>query len=576
MAEEELTKIGNIILRYTFVIFFIICLPLFPQTSITAKFSDEKIGVGEVFSLSVTINNNSGRVTVPDIDGFTLRGTSQSVNMMYSSGSFKTIKTYTYTYVANKEGVYNIDNIRVRVNNNTYVSNPVKIEVVDSPVRNRDDNYTPNGNQFEDFMNYGDDIYVDNNINKKEVYLYEPIYITQKAYVHVPVNVLGFSKIPDRNDFISYSETSEYNSFTEIIDGKRVSAIPLKTEVLYPVKTGDKKILTTPFVFEKEGRFVFNERVEYGEDEFVIKVLPLPDRKGFDNFSGAVGDFNFNTKVNKTNVAVGEEVLITMEVTGEGNTSIITMPKINDNITNYFSVYQPKVYETNWFDGKKMMGRKVKEYVLVAKDEGSSIISNINFCYFSPNDKTYTNIYSKPISLMVSGTKQNFSSFVNNDGEELNVIPIKNTLVKEDKVFKIFNIKILYLYIIILIALSVIIYNHNKFYKLKLLFANIKKDKHSETDDIIKYYNENNRKEYCRLIENSLINTIKNKFNIDYDNNIYNKLNDYIETEKIDEIKDIISKCRYELYSGKSSDNEDYHTKVLELVKYIKDLKIKK
>ena len=41
--------------------------------------------------------------------------------MMYSSGSFKTIKTYTYTYVANKEGVYNIDNIRVRVNNNTYV-----------------------------------------------------------------------------------------------------------------------------------------------------------------------------------------------------------------------------------------------------------------------------------------------------------------------------------------------------------------------------------------------------------------------------------------------------------------------
>ena len=53
-------------------------------------------------------------------------------------------------------------------------------------------------------------------------------------------------------------------------------------------------------------------------------------------------------------------------------------------------------------------------------------------------------------------------------------------------------------------------------------------------------------------------------------------INDYIETEKIDEIKDIITKCRYEFYSGKSSNNEDYHTKALELIKYIKDLKIKK
>ena len=42
------------------------------------------------------------------------------------------------------------------------------------------------------------------------------------------------------------------------------------------------------------------------------------------------------------------------------------------------------------------------------------------------------------------------------------------------------------------------------------------------------------------------------------------------------EIKDIITKCRYEFYSGKSSNNEDYHTKALELIKYIKDLKIKK
>ena len=204
-AEEELTRIGNIFISSILIVLFIAYNSLSAQTSITAEFSDKRIGVGEIFTLSVTINNSSGRVIMPDIDGFVLRGTSQSRNMMYSSGTFKSIQTYNFTYIANKEGTYKIDNIRVKVNNNTYVANPVEIEVLSSPVRSRDDDRTPDGNKFEEFMDYGEDIYVDNNINKKEVYLYEPIYIEQKAYSHIPVNVLGFSKIPVRTDFLSYS-----------------------------------------------------------------------------------------------------------------------------------------------------------------------------------------------------------------------------------------------------------------------------------------------------------------------------------------------------------------------------------
>ena len=568
-----MTRIGNIFISSILIVLFIAYNSLSAQTSITAEFSDKRIGVGEIFTLSVTINNSSGRVIMPDIDGFVLRGTSQSRNMMYSSGTFKSIQTYNFTYIANKEGTYKIDNIRVKVNNNTYVANPVEIEVLSSPVRSRDDDRTPDGNKFEEFMDYGEDIYVDNNINKKEVYLYEPIYIEQKAYSHIPVNVLGFSKIPVRTDFLSYSDSSEYNSFTEIIDGKRVSVIPLKKEALYPMKSGIKDILTTPFVFEKEG--MFYDRVEYGEEDFTVNVLPLPDKTGFDNFSGAVGDFNFNVKVNKTNVAVGEEMLITMEVVGEGNTSIINMPNINDDVTNYFSVYQPKTYETNWFDGNRIIGKKIKEYVLVAKDEGESIISNISFCYFSPNDKSYTNIYSSTFNLTVSGIKQNFNSFLNNDNEELNVIPIKNTIIKEDKEFRVFNINIIYFYIIILIAVSIIIYNSKKISNLKLLFNNSNKNNDSSIENIKKYYADNNRKEYCKSIENILINKIKDKFNICDNNTLYEKLNDYIGSQKAGEIKNIIDKCNFELYSGESYNNEDYHTKAIEIIKYIDKLKIK-
>ena len=447
-------KIGKTIFSRNFLLIFALSFNfLFAQTTITAKLSDDKIGVGEIFTLSVTIDNGAGKITIPDIDGLILRGTSKSVNMMYSSGSLKTIQTYSYNYIAVKEGFYTIDKITVKANNNTYIANPVSIEVLSDSVRNSTLG-KPEGDSFERFMNYTEDIIVNNTINKKEVYIYEPIYIEQKAYSHVPVNVIGISKIPDRNDFLSYADSSERNSYTEIIDGKRINVIPLKKEVLYAVKRGKKNILTTPFVFEKNN--MFYDRIQYGEEEFEINVLPLPSIKGHENFSGAVGDFKFTTKINKTNINIGDEVLISIEVSGEGNISIINMPNINDNIKKYFSVYQPKIFETNWFENNKLMGKKTKEYILVATNNGDYTIDNIDFCYFSPNEKSYKNIYSENINLVISGDYNNFSFAQNNiQKSDITPIPIKNNIIKNqnDKNFKLLNMNIIYIYILLMVAI---------------------------------------------------------------------------------------------------------------------------
>lgn len=553
---------------------------LFAQTTVTVKLSDDRIGIGEIFTLSVTIDNSVGKITIPDIDGLMLRGTSKSVNMMYSSGSLKTIQTYSYNYVALKEGFYTIDKISVKANNNTYIANPVSIEVLSNSVRGSILG-KPEGDSFDRFMNYGEDIIVNNTVSKREVYIYEPIYIEQKAYSHVPVNVIGISKIPDRNDFLSYSDSSEKNSYTEIIDGKRINVIPLKKEVLYAVKQGKKNILTTPFVFEKNN--MFYDRIQYGEEEIDINILPLPNNKGYENFSGAVGDFKFYAKINKTNINIGDEVLISIEVMGEGNISIINMPNINDDIKTYFSVYQPKVFETNWFENNKLMGRKTKEYILVATNDGDYTIPNIDFCYFSPNDKSYKNVYSDNINLFISGDKNynNYPTFANSS-QKNSVMPIKNGIIKErnDKNFKLLNMNIIYIYILLMLAISIIIYNFEKLKNIKFKFLNISNgdNKISEMDFILEYYNKNNRKEYCKSVEEFLIKNIKEKFNIDSNKDnkdMYKELENHnINEETIKNIKEIIDLCQFELYSGDSVyKNEDYHTKVINILKEMENLK---
>ena len=130
-----------------------------------------------------------------------------------------------------------------------------------------------------------------------------------------------------------------------------------------------------------------------------------------------------------------------------------------------------------------------------------------------------------------------------------------------------------------MIAISIIIYNFEKIKKLKFKFANIfnSDNKISDIDAILEYYNKNNRKEYCKSINELLIKNINKKFNIDLKDNedLYKELkNRNINEEIIKNIKEIIDSCQFELYSGDSIDkNNDYHTKAINILKEMENIK---
>ena len=93
----------------------------------------------------------------------------------------------------------------------------------------------------------------------------------------------------------------------------------------------------------------------------------------------------------------------------------------------------------------------------------------------------------------------------------------------------------------------------------------------------MEYYNKNNRKEYCKSINELLIKNINKKFNIDLKDNedLYKELkNRNINEEIIKNIKEIIDSCQFELYSGDSiNKNNDYHTKAINILKEMENIK---
>ncbi len=211
-----------------------------------------------------------------------------------------------------------------------------------------------------------------------------------------------------------------------------------------------------------------------------------------------------------------------------------------------------------------MMAKKTKQYVMVATNSGEFSLSNIAFCYFSPEAKSYSNIYSGNISFNMMGGNIGSSSFIDNNNQP-NIINIKDTYIKKnEKYFNLLNINIIYIYILILIIFSFVIVFSKKIKTLALASSN--NNKESGISVMIAKYNEGNREEYCKSVISYIEKEIKKKLNTN-SRNIYLELKGRVEEEKIKEIKSIIDSCERELYSGnKSNENIDYHSKAIEII----------
>lgn len=589
-----LKKIGRYLI-FISLLFLIFSVFLFSEVSVTAELSDKVIGVGEPFTLTITINaGKADEVNIPkNIEAINLISTPQSKNFTFNNGTVNTLEKYYYIFIATKEGKYSLEGISVKSKRKVYDIDSLEIEVIRSSTRSPNVRNTNPEEENEYAKNIKlDDVYVQNKISKNQVYLNEAVYITQKAYTRVPIKVLGVSSLPDRKDFFYMTDKSEYTSTREIINGVNLSIKPLKIEVLYPLKTGKKEIETTSFVFKTSDSFL-NDQIERGREFFEIEVLPLPKEGKPRDFSGAVGRFNFNVFVNEKNINIGDTVVITVQAEGDGNISVIDIPKIDTNlISKFFTVYTPKIYETNFFDGEKIISKKSEEYVFAAKENGSANIESLIFNYFSPEDKKYKTIVSDNILINIAGVK---STSVQKNNITY-IMPIKNKMSKDISNFNMFKSLYFYIYIsfIVLISFSVILFFKNKdrkksvaidSYKTnknELIFADFESTKNIKNDNTkinIEVSIESglkNRKEYLKYIEMLFKKSLCEKLEIKEHsqlNHIIKTMNEKnIDKEVIDKVKNILNTINEEIYSeyeyNDKKENKNYK-EYTEEIKYI-------
>jgi hypothetical protein len=131
----------------------------------------------------------------------------------------------------------------------------------------------------------------------------------------------------------------------------------------------------------------------------VISVKALPESGKTEDFTGAVGRFDFKVKPSKTVLKNGESLDLDVSVAGTGNLKLFTLPK--PVLPAALEMYDPIHDENVSTPLTGMTGKISDKYTIIPQYKGSYQIKPLRFTYFDLSSNSYKTISSQPITITV-------------------------------------------------------------------------------------------------------------------------------------------------------------------------------
>jgi hypothetical protein len=191
--------------------------------------------------------------------------------------------------------------------------------------------------------------------------------------------------------------------------GERYRCVVLRKTVLYPQKEGKLEIegLTLDIDLQLPTRrrdffgrpLMTNDSKRVATGSKFIQVKPLPENGKPEDFSGAVGSFDFQVTPSRNYLKHGESVELKMTVSGSGNLKLIDLPK--PVVPSAFEMYDPVKKEEVNTSLSGMSGKITSNYTLIPQFKGNFVIKPIRFSYFDLKSASYKTLSSAPIEIEV-------------------------------------------------------------------------------------------------------------------------------------------------------------------------------
>ena len=408
-----------------------------PKLTVSAK---KQVVVGERFQVVFEANADGKNFSAPSFDGFTVVGgpfTSSSSSFSMVNGSMShTVKcTYTYALQAYKEGTFRIGSASLTVKGDKVSSEPFDIQVLPddgshataSGGGNSGSNQGKSQSQnTNDPQVSGKDLFLKVIPSKRSAYVGEQIVLTYKLYTKVPVSSLSVDKMPSYAGFwtkdISDNNGGSLRQSSEYINGVEYTVAEIQKVIVVPQRSGPLNIdpmsieciaqirtesnnrrSNDPFdIFFNDpffNRNVVNVKKELSTTTITLDVKSLPVNQKPESFAGAVGNYNFKSDIDKTELKTNEAFTLTLTVSGTGNVELLQMPE--PNFPPDFEVYDPKITTSPSITAQGLSGTKKAEYLVIPRRAGNFTLAPVEFSFFNPANGSYTNLLSDSYSIQV-------------------------------------------------------------------------------------------------------------------------------------------------------------------------------
>jgi hypothetical protein len=395
------------------------CLPA-QESKLTASVSPTVMRVGDQFNLTFTSEDEVSELELPGLENMEIlggprQGHSQSVYSV--NGKITSTSTYQYTYFlkAVKEGKFSIPSVTAKIKNKPVRSNAVTIEVLAANSQQSRSGQGASGAGQPGVGSVSErDLFVNLILDKKEVYLGEQITATVKIFTKVDLyRVDPNFKGPDFTGFFTEPLTiPQLRSLqSEAYNGDIYGTGVLRKTMIIPQKTGPitiksfdldvrmrkevRRRVSDPFFDDFDIPDVQEIPFKLKSKEVTVQVKPLPANAPA-SFGGAVGNFTFNSSLNKTSTHTNEPVTLKLTISGRGNIKLINEPQFE--LPGDFEKFDPVI---NSRVDNSLSGTKTFEYLLMPKAPGTFSIPAIEFSYFDPSSKLYKTLKSQAFNIKV-------------------------------------------------------------------------------------------------------------------------------------------------------------------------------
>ena len=387
------------------------------------------VAVGEPFRVEFSLNANPDKKSfqAPSFEGFDVlagpsTSTGSSIQIVNGAMTKSVNVTFTYVLLAQAEGTCTIGEAQVEVDDRTYRTKPLLVEVVREKEAAQPSTTAPQ--QAEEPASSADvqgqigkeDILLRAEVSRRSVYKNEPLYVVFKLYHRrVPISNVIPESAPSFNGFWSQDLNGQQTTAREgreTYNGRVYQTHVLSEYLLYPQQTGQLTIepmemtavaqVVVPSRFQDpffgRGHETLEVPRKIQSQRITIQVKPLPAGAPA-SFSGAVGNFTMTSERPSEHLVANSAATYTVKIAGKGNLTFVQAPKLS--LPGSFEQYNVKTTESIQTSASGISGYRQFEYPFIARADGEYEVPAVEFTFFNPERMQYQTLSTQAMHLVV-------------------------------------------------------------------------------------------------------------------------------------------------------------------------------